>query len=89
MKRIPCTILFISASTAMAAGGANASCPIDMPTQFLEDCIVVEGSGASFPHPTYAYMKQYKAWLAEKSAKTVNAAETGNQNGKLAKSVDN
>lgn len=88
MKKIPCTILFIGVSAALAAGVANASCSIDMPSQFLEDCVVVEGSGNSFPNPTYAYMRQYKAWLAEKS-KTVNEADTGKGADKLVKSVDN
>ena len=40
-----------------------ADCPNTMTVQLLEDCIVVEGSGSSFPNSTYANMDQYQDWL--------------------------
>ncbi len=40
-----------------------ADCPDTMPVQLLEDCIVAEGSGSSFPNSTYANMELYQDWL--------------------------
>jgi hypothetical protein len=34
-----------------------------MPVKLLEDCIVYEGAGDSFPTSDYAYMDQYQGWL--------------------------
>jgi hypothetical protein len=53
--------LFIS--TITASGLALANCPDSMPVQLLEDCIVYEGAGSSFPTSDYAYMDQYQDWL--------------------------
>jgi len=89
MKKTPCTILLISAAAVLAVGGANASCPVDMPVQLLEDCIVVEGSGSSFPNETYDNMGLYKEWLATKSVRTVKEVDAASEDDKLAKSVDN
>lgn len=49
---------------SMTAGVANASCSSDMPTQIWKDCIVVEGSGESFPNETYWNIAQYEEWQA-------------------------
>ncbi len=59
---------------AMFATSANAECPQNLPTQLLEDCIVIEGSGSSFPHPDYAHMAAYKAWLAKQAPSVQPAA---------------
>jgi hypothetical protein len=53
--------LFIS--TITASGLAIADCSNSMPEQLLDDCIVYEGSGESFPTSDYAYMDQYQDWL--------------------------
>ena len=46
-----------------ARGLVLATCPGSMPEQLLEDCIVYEGAGASFPTSDYAHMDQYQVWL--------------------------
>ena len=49
--------------TTAASGLALADCPNSMPEQLLEDCIVSEGAGNSFPPSDYAHMDQYQAWI--------------------------
>ena len=39
-----------------------ADCSNTMPEKLLEDCIVYEGAGTSFPPGDYAHMDQYKDW---------------------------
>ena len=53
--------IFLFAITA--SGLALANCPGSMPEQLLEDCIVYEGAGSSFPTSDYAHMDQYHDWL--------------------------
>jgi hypothetical protein len=53
--------LFLFALTA--SGLALADCPRTMPVQLLEDCIVYEGAGSSFPPSDYVYIDQYQDWL--------------------------
>jgi hypothetical protein len=55
------TGLFLFAITA--SGLAVADCPPSMPEQLLEDCIVYEGAGSTFPTSDYAYMDRYRNWL--------------------------
>lgn len=40
-----------------------ADCPRDLPKQLLEDCVVYEGSGSTFPTNDYAYIDEYQKWL--------------------------
>jgi hypothetical protein len=53
--------LFVFAT--MASGWALADCPNTMPEQLLNDCIVYEGAGSSFPTSDYAHMDQCQDWL--------------------------
>jgi hypothetical protein len=47
---------------------AMADCINTMPGQLLEDCIVYEGAGTSFPPSDYAHMDQYQGWLKTQKA---------------------
>jgi hypothetical protein len=49
--------------TTTASGLALANCPDTMPVQLLEDCIVYEGAGSSFPTSDYARMDEYQIWF--------------------------
>jgi len=49
--------------TIAASNLLMADCPRNMPEQLLEDCIVYEGSGSSFPTSDYAHMDEYRKWL--------------------------
>jgi len=42
---------------------AMADCPITMPEQLIEDCIVNENAGHSFPPSDYVYMDMYQEWV--------------------------
>jgi hypothetical protein len=42
---------------------ALADCPDTMPSQLLQDCIVYEGAGSTFPTEDYAHMDLYNEWL--------------------------
>ncbi len=44
---------------------ALAECPKTMPEQLLQDCIVYEGAGSTFPTKDYAYMDLYNKWLRQ------------------------
>jgi hypothetical protein len=48
--------------TTAASGLSLADCPNTLPLQLLEDCIVSEGAGQSFPPGDYVYMDQYQDW---------------------------
>jgi hypothetical protein len=63
MKRMTSAQVGAFILTITSSGFALANCPGSMPLQLQEDCIVVEGSGSSFPNSTYANMDQYQAWL--------------------------
>jgi hypothetical protein len=52
----------------VTSGTALADCPSDMPTQLLEDCIVYEGAGTSFPSSDYAHMDLYQEWLKTRAS---------------------
>lgn len=45
------------------SGLSWADCPNSMPQQLLQDCIVYEGAGATFPSSDYAYMDEYIQWI--------------------------
>ena len=49
--------------TITASGLAMADCPNAMPVQLLEDCIVYEDAGHSFPTSDYAHMDLYQNWI--------------------------
>lgn len=74
MTTLTGTRLIVGITGLTLAGLAQADCPADMPTQLLDDCIVVEASGSSFPNPTYAYKADYEAWLAQRVQQTQPAA---------------
>jgi hypothetical protein len=63
MKRMTSAQVGAFILTITSSGFALANCPGSMPVQLQEDCIVVEGSGSSFPNSTYANMDQYQDWL--------------------------
>ena len=46
-----------------ASGLALADCPGNLPTQLLEDCLIYDSEGESFPADDYAHMDEYQAWL--------------------------
>ena len=62
--------------TITASGLALANCPGSMPVQLLEDCIVVESSGSSYPNSTYANMEQYQAWLKTQPPTAILPSDT-------------
>jgi hypothetical protein len=49
--------------TITASGLAMADCPKNLPTQLLEDCLIYNSEGESFPADDYAHMDEYQAWL--------------------------
>lgn len=55
-------LLTLTAIT-LFSGMANADCPDDMPLNIMDDCIVTEGSGSSFPNATYSNLDEYNDWL--------------------------
>ena len=59
--------LFIFSITA--SGVALADCPHTMPVQLLEDCLIYQNEGESFPADDYAHMDQYQEWLKTQQAK--------------------
>jgi hypothetical protein len=54
--------------TVTATGMALAQCPGSMPEPLLEDCIVYEGAGQSFPTSDYAHMELYDTWVKDQEA---------------------
>ena len=52
---------------------AMADCPNTLPEQLLEDCVVYEGAGASFPTSDYAHMDLYNNWLKTQQPAQPNA----------------
>jgi len=89
MKKTSRAVLAICAVAALGAADANASCPVDMPQQLLQDCIVVEGSGVTFPNETYANMLQYQEWKAGRSARNEPATHSATKGGILTKNISN
>ena len=53
-----------------------AGCPNTMPVKLLEDCIVYENAGHSFPPSDYVYMAMYKDWLIEQQPIAMSAPES-------------
>ena len=58
--------------TITASGLVSANCPGSMPEQLLNDCIVYEGAGSSFPTSDYAHMDQYHDWLKTQQPLAIN-----------------
>ena len=63
MEMMNCAEVGLFLFTITASGLALANCPGSMPEQLLNDCIVYEGAGSSFPTSDYAHMAQYHDWL--------------------------
>ncbi len=63
MKRMRHAQVGIFVYAITASGLTLATCPPSMPEQLLEDCIVYQGAGSSFPTSDYAHMDQYQTWL--------------------------
>ena len=63
MEMMNCAEVGLFLFTTTASGLALANCPGSMPEQLLNDCIVYEGAGSSFPTSDYAHMDQYQDWL--------------------------
>jgi len=59
--------------TITASGLAMADCPNAMPEQLLQDCIVYEGAGYSFPPADYMNMDIYQNWVAAQQAEQMKA----------------
>ena len=58
---------------------AVADCINTMPEKLMEDCIVYEGAGTSFPPSDYAHMHQYQDWMKTQQTKQAQGAqEEGN-----------
>ena len=53
---------------------ALADCPDTMPSQLLQDCIVYEGAGSTFPTEDYAHMDLYNVW-SKKQQTTAKARQ--------------
>jgi len=70
-------ILTLTAIT-LFSGIAKADCPDDMPLNILEDCIVAEGSGGSFPNETYSNLEEYNEWLNSRIVDVEKATNTNN-----------
>jgi len=49
--------------TLVSGGVALADCPRSMPTQLLEDCLIYDSEGETFPADDYAHMDEYQAWI--------------------------
>jgi len=62
--------LFVFAITA--SGLVLADCLDTMPSQLLQDCIVYEGAGSTFPTSDYAHMNTYNDWLIEQQRTAAN-----------------
>jgi len=50
--------------TSTASGLAITDCPNNLPVQLLENCIVYEDAGHSFPPNDYMNMDIYQNWVA-------------------------
>ena len=60
-----------------ASGLALADCPGNLPTQLLEDCLIYDAEGESFPADDYAHMDEYQAWLKAQEPKSQRGAVPG------------
>jgi hypothetical protein len=63
MMKIKRAVAGIQVFTMVSGGVALADCPHNMPTQLLEDCLIYDSEGESFPSDDYAHMDEYHAWL--------------------------
>jgi hypothetical protein len=55
----------------MGLGGiALADCPVNLPAKLLQDCLIYDSEGESFPADDYAYMDEYQAWLKTQTRET-------------------
>jgi hypothetical protein len=59
--------------TTAVSGLAIADCPNNLPVQLLEDCLVYEGAGNSFPPDDYVNMDIYQNWVAAQQAEQMKA----------------
>ena len=63
MKMIKYAEVSLAIFIVTSSGVALADCPNTMPEQLLNDCIVYEGAGNSFPTSDYAHMAMYQDWM--------------------------
>jgi len=66
-----------------------ADCSRTMPEQLLEDCIVYESAGSSFPTSDYAHMNEYQDWLKTQRQKQTEQPPARIQSSPVAKSEIN
>ena len=62
-----------------ASGLSLADCPKTMPLQLLEDCIVNENAGHSFPPSDYGHMDLYREWLKTRQSSATDLSKNANQ----------
>jgi len=73
MKRAELSLFLF---TITASGLVSANCPGSMPEQLLNDCIVYEGAGSSFPTSDYAHMEQYQDWMKTQQSPAITQQTT-------------
>ena len=73
--KIKHAVVGIYVFTMGLSGMALADCPDNLPTQLLQDCLIYDSEGESFPADDYAYLDEYQAWLkTQQPTSTSNAA---------------
>ena len=63
MMKIKHAAVVICIFTMASGGVVLADCPINLPEKLLEDCLIYDSEGETFPADDYAYMDEYQAWL--------------------------
>jgi hypothetical protein len=63
MMKIKHAAVGIYIFTMASAGVVLADCPHNLPEKLLEDCLIYDSEGQTFPADDYAYMDEYQAWL--------------------------
>ena len=76
MEIIKYAQVFIFVFTIASSELALANCPGAMPEQLMEDCIVYEGAGSSFPTSDYAHMEQYQDWMKTQQSPAITQPTT-------------
>ena len=51
-----------------SGGLALADCPHNLPEKLLEDCLIYDTEGETFPADDYAHMDEYQAWLKKQDS---------------------
>ena len=63
MMKIKCAAVGLYITMMGSGGLALAECPHNLPEKLLEDCLIYDSEGETFPADDYAYMNEYQAWL--------------------------